>query len=148
MTSRSVSARLAALAVGVLLAASGCTSKTTVTGKVTYKGKPVIWGTVSVIASDNIQYAAQITPEGTFSIPNVPSGPAKFAVSSPNPDGTARGGPAALNGGAGDRGSGGDSGPPSPPAGAWFPLPEKYSDPLKSGLDRKVGSEPVALNLE
>ena len=127
--------------LGLLLIACGCSSRGTVSGKVTFRGKPVVWGTVSVIASDNVQYAAQITSEGTYSIPNVPTGPAKFAVSSPNPDGTARGGPAAANDGAGDRGSAGEGGPPNPPPGAWFALPEKYNDPLKSGLTGTVGAQ-------
>jgi hypothetical protein len=141
--------RLRVLAVGLFVVACGCSSKGTVSGKVNYRGKPVVWGTVTVIASDNVQYAAQITPEGTYSIPNVPTGPAKFAVSSPNPDGTARGGPAAANGGAGDRGSPGEGGPPNPPPGAWFALPEKYSDPLQSGLTGTVGaSSTVNLDLE
>ena|SRR5262245_912624 len=134
------SVRLRMLAVSILLVACGCSSKGTVSGKVTYRGKPVVWGTVSVIASDNVQYAAQITPEGTYSIPNVPTGPARFAVSSPNPDGTARGGPAAANGGAGDRGSPGEGGPPNPPPGAWVALPEKYNDPLQSGLTGTIGA--------
>jgi hypothetical protein len=148
MSRRSAYYRASMVAVAMLFLASGCSSKTTVSGKVTYKGKPVVWGTVSIIAKDNIQYAAQINPDGTYTIPNVPTGPAKFAVSSPNPDGTARGGPAAANGGAGDRGSGGEGGPPNPPAGTWFPLPEKYTDPLKSGLAGTIGSGPFDLNLE
>jgi hypothetical protein len=148
MNRRSFFRRLPVLAIGILVAASGCTSRSPVSGQVTYKGKPVVWGTVTVIASDNIQYATQIKPDGTYTIPNVPTGPARFAVSSPNPDGTARGGPAAANGGAGDRGAPGEGGPPNPPAGAWFPLPEKYNDAAKSGLTGTVGSGAVDLNLD
>jgi hypothetical protein len=147
MTRRTAVRRLPIVALAALLAATGCTSRTTVTGKVTFKGKPVTWGTVTVIASDDIQYAGQINPDGTYSIAGVPTGPAKFAVSSPNPDGTSRGGPAAANGGAGDRGDAGEA-PPSPPAGTWSRLPEKYSDPLQSGLTGKIGGGPIDLTLE
>ena len=67
--------RLAPLIAAGLLAVCGCSpGKGTVSGKVTYKGKPVVWGTVSAVASDNVQYAAPITPQGTYSIPNVPYG--------------------------------------------------------------------------
>jgi hypothetical protein len=147
MNRRSV-LRLPLLAAGVLVAAAGCSSRATVSGKVTYKGKPVVWGTVTAIASDGVQYAAQINPDGTYSIANVPTGPARFAVSSPNPDGSARGGPAAAKGGAGDRGDGAEAGPPNPPPGAWFPIPDQYSDPARSGLTATIGSAPVDLNLE
>src|SRR5690242_8111846 len=98
MSPRSV-LRLAPLCAVGLLAVAGCgAGRGTVSGKVTYKGKPVVTGTVSVIGSDGIQYAAQITPQGTYSVPDVPAGPAKFTVSSPNPDDAVRGGPAAARG--------------------------------------------------
>jgi hypothetical protein len=72
MTSR-ILPRLVSIAVlCCLLTSIGCGSRGTLSGKVTYKNKPVVWGSVSVIASDNIQYASQITPEGTYSIAKVP----------------------------------------------------------------------------
>lgn len=109
----------------------GCgPSKGTVSGKVTHKGKPVVWGSVSLIASDGVQYVGQITPEGTYTIPNVPSGSVKICVSSPNPDVSARG-PGAAGDGGGDP-------TPKPKAGAWFALPEQYNDPQKSGLTGTV----------
>ncbi len=124
------------LAALCLLSAGCGPPKGTVSGKVTHKNKPVVWGTVTIIASDNVQYAAQITPEGTYSIPNVPGGPVKISLTSPNPDGNVRGGPAATAGGAGD-GGGGNTAPAIKP-GAWFAIPEKYSDPQKSGLTGTV----------
>jgi hypothetical protein len=130
-----------------LLAVSGCGSRGgTVSGKVTHKGKPVVWGTVSVYASDGVQYPGMITAEGTYSIPNVPSGPVKLTVSSPNPDGTDRGGPAAANAGTGDS-PGREAGVTRPPAGTWTAIPERYSDPNQSGLVGTVSSDTV-INLD
>src|SRR5262245_13565118 len=128
-----------------LLALAGCGSgKGTVSGTVAYNGKKLTSGTVSVIASDGIQYAAQITTDGKYSIPNVPSGPVKITVSSPNPDDAIRGGPAAARGkGAaaqGDLGGGDQPLPPRDPIppGSWMAIPEKYSDLEKSGLTGNV----------
>jgi hypothetical protein len=130
-----------------VLAVSGCgSSKGTVSGKVVCGGKAVVWGSVTLIASDNMTYAAQITPEGTYSVPNVPGGPVKICVTSPNPDTVARGGPA-PRGTASDRA---DAAPVAkPPDGSWVELPEKYSDPEKSGLTGTVnGNTTIDLNLD
>jgi hypothetical protein len=132
----------------VLISACGCgTSKGTVSGKVMRQGKPVVWGNVTLIASDNAAYAAPITPEGTYSIPNVPEGPVKLCVTSTNPDGAARGGPAAARAEIADRASSGPSRLPS--AGAWIAIPEKYSDPEQSGLIGTVKKDTtIDLNLD
>jgi hypothetical protein len=76
-------------AVGVACAVallSGCGPEfTTVSGKVTHKGRPVVYGTVTAIGSDQATYYATIQLDGTYSVPGVPVGPAKFAVYSPDP---------------------------------------------------------------
>jgi hypothetical protein len=147
MKKRSV--RRTAVFVGPVLVVGGCSSKGgTLSGKVSHKGKPVVWGTVSVFGRDNIQYAGQITPEGTYSVPNVPGGPVKIAVSSPNPDGAARGGPAAAiaRGGAGDLGGGPDPNPVVQ-SKTWFAIPDKYADPQQSGLTGTVKGDTI-INLD
>ena len=55
------------------------------TGNVTASGKPVVFGTITVLASDNRTYTAPIRPDGTYVIKNIPPGPVQVAVSSPNP---------------------------------------------------------------
>jgi hypothetical protein len=66
------------------LLASGCGSNTsTVVGKVTYQGKPVAGGSVIVYCPDKQIVRSTIGTDGTYSIPNVPSGQAIVTVQSP-----------------------------------------------------------------
>lgn len=133
----------------LLLALSGCgPKKGTVSGNVTFGGKPVVWGTVSLFASDNVQYTGQITPEGTYSIPDVPNGPVRITVASPNPDGAARGGAAAVRSAEGNNVDG-SPGQALPAKGDWLAIPEKYGIPDQSGLTGEVKKNTVInLHLE
>jgi hypothetical protein len=134
-----------------------------ITGVVTSNGKPVVGGTVSVLASDNRIYQGTIGPDGRYEVPGVPNGPVRVAVSSPNPRPTigppgvaSMPPPAGLGKSAtttgvvvktGSSGSGKQTtwmmpmeGPPVPAGPAlphhanWFPIPGKYADPLASGF--------------
>lgn len=58
---------------------------TTLTGRVMSQGKPVMFGTVTVITSDHRTHSVPIKPDGTYVLKGVPRGPVKVAVSSPNP---------------------------------------------------------------
>ncbi len=111
-----------------------------------HQDKPVVWGTVTLIASDNVAYAAEITPEGTYFIPNAPPGPVKLCVTSTNPDGAARGGPAAARSSVSDQAAADRTRPP-PPAAAWVGIPEKYTDPERSGLTGIVKND-TTINLD
>jgi hypothetical protein len=137
----------AALASFAVLAA-GCGPGTgTVSGKVTYKSKPVASGTVTAIAADGVARPGQIAADGTYSIPAVPSGDVTFLVASPNPDSGTRESAVGKkkNGGAGDLGgaAGGPEPAPAVPKGAWVPLPDDYADPAKSGLKKTVKGDSV-----
>lgn len=120
---------------------TGCGTKaTTVKGTVKYQGKDVVWGSVAVVASDGINYPATINPDGSFTIENVPTGPCKIGVNSPNPEGR----PGSRHGGATKEGAGGlgsrlpEDTRPRPPAGAWVEIPDRYTDPLTSGLTDEI----------
>ena len=125
------------LALVGLLAVAGCGPGTaTVAGKVSYQGKPVVWGSVTLQAADGSMHQVGLNPDGTYRLDGVPVGPAKAGVSSPDPKPSPRA--VAAGGPAG----------PQPPAGAWFPLPERFADPAKSGLTVPVGGGPADLDLK
>jgi hypothetical protein len=76
--------------VGVLtnlvLLASGCGGGVgDVSGKITYKGKEVVFGTVSFVGADGIPRAARINPDGTYTVKDVAVGEAKITVVSELP---------------------------------------------------------------
>jgi hypothetical protein len=58
---------------------------TTLTGTVTSRGKPVVFGTVTVLTADNRTFFVPIRADGTYTLKGLPTGVAKVAVSSPNP---------------------------------------------------------------
>jgi len=138
------------LIIGVM---AGCDAGVaTVNGKVTFKGKPVVFGTVSIIGPDGNIQSGPIEPDGSFSVPGVKVGTGKVAVSSLKPpDGTDG---KAKRGGR-DAGGNDDERAPKPEAGApaeviknWFPIPAKYGDHKQSGLTVPVGDgKPVTIDL-
>jgi hypothetical protein len=148
-----------------LVLAAGCGGAGTaqVSGKVTAKGKPLVWGTVTLVDSNGAYHQGVISLIGNYTIDNVPIGGVKIGVVSDNPVG---------RGGTDGRGAGGDkpggragdvadpragrgfrqdtSGePPRPPPGAWFPINAKYADPSTSELTGEVKPGKVSeLNIE
>jgi hypothetical protein len=141
----------AALVVAVLAFAAGCESKTTVTGKVTYRGAPVSGGSVTLVASDGTAYAGTIQADGTYSIPDVPTGDVRIGVAGAGRAGAgSRAGPSGR-GDAGPigRGKAPDGPPQETKAPAGPPIPDSYFDPQKSGLIRTVKSgEPLNIDLK
>lgn len=126
--------RFCSLAVFFLAAAllSGCgPSTSTVSGTVTYQGKKVVWGGVALVAADGTAHPGTIEKDGSFTIANVPTGTAKVGVTSPDP---------LMGAKSAKEFEGTRYKPPQLPAGAWFPVPEKFGDPKTSGLTVEVGS--------
>lgn len=135
-----------------VLATAGCGGTADVAGKVTFQGKPVVFGTVVVIGGDGIPKSGPIQPDGTYRVGGVKIGPAKVTVSSPPPPGVVPGGRKPKVGrDADDERTPADAGASVSPevAKGWFPLPEKYADPARSGLtaDAKPGQR-VDLDLK
>jgi hypothetical protein len=141
--------RLAALPA--LLALTGCGEKTTdVTGKVTYKGKALVYGTVAVLDGGPAPKVGAIQPDGTFRVNGVRPGAHKVAVSSAAPPGSDAAKKSADRREADDERTTAAVTPAPPEVlKGWFAIPDKYGDPTKSELtaDVKVG-QPLDIDLK
>lgn len=152
---------------------AGCGSGGSVSGKVTYKGKPVTRGTVQFFPEgQGGNYTSMIESDGSYSIPKIPPGPAKITVivgrQGPPPGVMKRmgGGPAQRAGGgvnqAAARGlekqkamakahksEGADSGHASEDKDLES-VPDKYATPDQSGLKFDVtgGKQTFDIKLE
>jgi hypothetical protein len=126
-----------AVAAALLVLAVGC-GRGDVSGKVAYKGKPLVWGTVQIEGSDGVVKQGNINSDGTYAVKGVATGEAKVAVSSVNPNSS-------------DfqiRIAEGQKPPPRPEVKGWFPIPEKYDTPYKSGLTYPVKSGANTIDIE
>lgn len=141
--------RLAALPA--LLVLAGCGEKTTdVTGKVSYKGKALVYGTVAVLDGSPAPKVGAIQPDGTFRVAGVRPGVHKVAVSSAAPPGSDAARKNVDRREADDERTVAAAPPASPEVlKGWFAIPDKYGDPAKSDLtaDVKVGV-PLDLDLK
>lgn len=137
-------------AVGVaVLTAAGCGGGTAdLSGKVAFQGKPVVFGSVVVIGADGVPKSGVIQPDGTFRVDGVRAGSVKITVSSPPPPGAA----AAKKGREDiDPSKVLKEAPVNPEvAKNWFPIPDRYADPDKSGLGQSLspGSNQIDLDLK
>ena len=125
------------------LSAVGCGGGTAdVSGKVTFKGKPVVYGTVVVVGSDGIPKSGAIQPDGTYRVSGVTLGAARLAVTSPRPPGSQTAPKKQGRDVDDDEKPRPDPPPPAPPEVIqnWVAIPEKYGDPAKSELTVEVKS--------
>ncbi len=133
-----------ALALGCLLA-TGCASKTaTVAGQVAYRGQPVTGGSVVFYCPDKQIVRGLIGPDGRYSIPNVPAGPAVVTVQAHAkvPEGfqlrqqlpKSNGGPIPPTADPGDT--------------RKVALPARYALPEESGLSVTVDSRNVTYDID
>jgi hypothetical protein len=64
----------------------GCgRGRSTVSGKVTYEGKPLVFGIVILAGEDNVPLRGEIDPAGGYTVKDVPYGNVRVAISSPMP---------------------------------------------------------------
>lgn len=107
----------------VALMPIGCQSRGNISGKVTYNGKAVVFGTILFHGRDGLRQG-NIEPDGSYVIRDIAAGEAKVAVTSINPK--------SIDIHPGKR-------PhlkpqPYPDAPGWFPIPEKYNSIATSEL--------------
>jgi hypothetical protein len=144
--------RMRLLAAAILLtAAGGCGGGTaTLSGKVSYKGQPVLSGSVIVLSADGTAREGVIEPDGTYEVPGVSRGHVRFGVLSPDPA-RAR---SILNKEENQAQHAADKHPKvvhshtKPGTGGWFPLPPHLGDPEKSGLEFEVAGSRVRHDIE
>jgi hypothetical protein len=68
------------------LGVAGCSGgKGAVSGKVTYAGKPVVFGVVLMVGKDSMPVRGEIDPDGNYTVKDVPYGDIRVAVNSPMP---------------------------------------------------------------
>jgi hypothetical protein len=78
--------RLAFLLLTVLTLSSCASAKRgDVHGKVSYGGRPIIYGSVILIGSDDRPVTGNINSDGTYTVSGVPAGAVRVAVVSPDP---------------------------------------------------------------
>lgn len=122
------------LATGIVLiaAAAGCQGTGNVSGKVTYKDKPLVYGTVLIVASDGTIHQGSIREDGTYTVQGIQVGEARVAVNSPDPT-TPLMRRAEPQGAELEEDRRRKSLKPK-----WFAIPADYGDPNKSGLKLQV----------
>jgi hypothetical protein len=132
--------RLSRAAVGFGLAAAlavGCQGRGDVSGKVTYQGKAVPFGTVLIEASDGTACQGNIEQDGTYTVQGVITGEARVAVNSPNPKGITL-----------IYKDPNKKPPPYPDVPGWFSIPSKYETTAGSGLTVTVRSGSNTFDIE
>lgn len=127
----------------------GCGGSTgTLSGTVSYKGKLLSQGTVTVYAENGTTAESPISPDGTYVIENCPGGKVKIAVSSPDPA-QGKASAAALKASGRLPAGAPEIPPPSGDATKWFSIPANYANPDESGLTVEVsGSTEHAIDLK
>jgi hypothetical protein len=137
----------AGLLGALLVAPAGCGGggKAEVTGRVTHQGKAVVVGTVVFQGPDGLAMPGPISADGSYRVTGVAAGKALIGVVSRDPGPTV-----AAKGRVNTKpGRDPDEAPPAADRRKWFPLPEKYEDPTKSGLSTtlKAGSNEHDIDL-
>jgi hypothetical protein len=123
---------------------SGCGSSTsTVTGAVTYQGQTLTSGSVILYCADKQIVRGLIASDGTYTIPNVPCGPATVTVQAhtrvPTGLGLKQQLPVAVGGPI----------PPGfePPERQPISIPSRYGLPEESGLSIEVDSRTLTYDI-
>lgn len=141
--------------IGSLVGCGGGTGS--LKGNVTFQGKPVVAGTVTVFASDGAVCLGEIQSDGTYEIRTVATGKAKITVYSPDRtkltglerlERKAVADASAKTRGADPKASADEASPRVNPPG-WLKLPEKYADvastDIATELSRGINSFNITL---
>jgi hypothetical protein len=95
------------------------------------------------LCSDGITRSANIGPDGSYRLDNLPTGEVKLAVVSPEPP------EAAANERRGERNAPAEVAPvPAFDRSKWIKIPKEYGDPRLSGLATAVSAGDSTFNLQ
>ncbi len=121
------------LTVGVMIFALRAPAKGTLAGRVVWQGKPVVVGTIVVLAGDGKLRAVPIEPDGSYQVAGVPKGKVQLGVISRDPakiqERYAKMATPSDRLATDDR-----TAPQQLDKKKWFPVPKQYEDPQFSGL--------------
>jgi hypothetical protein len=128
----------------LLVGLCGCGNTATVTGTVSYQGRPVTHGSVMFLSADKTARSGVIEPDGSYTVEGVPRGTVQIAVISHNPSK----GRSVLR----------DQKPVHPgkkeaawqeaAIKRWFPLPAKFEAPATSDLGCTIDSGRVSHDID
>jgi hypothetical protein len=120
VVARNALATTATMAV-LLMATVGCGPSTaTVAGKVTFQGEPITIGTIAFIGPSG-KVASATIQDGAYTVADVETGAATVTVTSHEPSPMMH------------PPTGPDPSAPPPPPLKYVPIPERYSNPKRSG---------------
>ena len=124
----------------VALTGVGCQRVGNVSGKITLKDKPVVFGTVLIQGSDGNAQQGNIAPDGSYSVQGLAVGKASVAINSPEPRSVTlipNKNPAYKQ-------------EPYPDVPGWFAIPKQYEDISTSGLTYEIkgGNNTIDIKLE
>jgi hypothetical protein len=130
------------------IAAAGCGSRepASVHGTVTYNGRPITSGTLTLMGPDNKVATSNIGPDGSYAIDSITPGKVLVAVYSPDPVATLSPEFRAARAGRTPVKSQVTRMPVSD--SKWFPLPERLANPDTSEVVIEVNSGSQTLNIE
>jgi len=116
-----------------------------VTGRVTFRGKPVYTGSVIIVGKDGVAATGPIETDGSFTVAKAPVGEVSIGVVSKDPVYLHRVGiikrsrepvkASALTAAPYDRKK-------------WFPIPKEYEEPVRSGLTFTVTKGENSFNID
>lgn len=123
----------------------GCSSsKGTISGKITYQGKPLAAGTITLVPEKGGGGFSGPIRNGEYKVEGVPPGPVKIAVSTSSTPKSAIGKmqppPEVMKSAIRDRPAEQADDSAKPSASAAVPIPRKFQDPETSGLTYTVQS--------
>ena len=121
----------------LLMLVVGCGGIGDVSGTVTYKGKPLPWGTVLFEGSDKAISQGNIEADGSYIVPGVAIGEAQVAVNSPNPKSIQL-----LTKNPNQKPE------PYPDVPGWFAIPKQYEKPATSGLTYTIKGGENKIDIE